>query len=94
MSGTKIGAAKARDKILANNPNYYSELGAIGGKLGEKTYLRDNPEKARVIGQKGGSVSKRGHKFIKETSFYRFYTKVDTGETVKYKKGKKHVKVI
>lgn len=33
MAGTKAGAQKARDKNLAKNPNYYSEIGTIGGKM-------------------------------------------------------------
>lgn len=33
MSGTKIGAAKARDANLAKDPDYYKNIGKKGGMV-------------------------------------------------------------
>jgi general stress protein YciG len=66
MSGTKEGAAKARTKLLANNPNYFKEIGKLGGKKraesGEllKVNFASNRERAIAAGRKGGSISRRG----------------------------------
>lgn len=68
MAGNKEGGIKARAKILENNPNFYKEIGAIGGKKtadSGKLYLvgfASDPERARTAGAKGGSRSKRGGK--------------------------------
>ena len=64
MSGTKQGSAKARAKILAANPNYYTEIGAKGGKATFETHgsikgFAANPELARRAGALGGKISKR-----------------------------------
>lgn len=68
MAGTKEGAKKAREKNLARNPNFYSDIGKIGA---EKYQLRKdagiakprgfaaNPELAREAGKKGGAKSRR-----------------------------------
>lgn len=59
MAGTKQGGLKARDKNLAKDPDFYSKIGAIGGKNGHTGGFAANPELARIAGAKGGRVSKR-----------------------------------
>lgn len=59
MAGTKIGGLKAAKKNLANNPNFYKEIGAIGGRNGNTGGFAANPELAREAGRKGGKKSKR-----------------------------------
>ena len=60
MSGTKAGGLKAAAKNLANNPNFYREIGKIGGSRGHTGGFFANPELAKVAGAKGGRISKRG----------------------------------
>ena len=40
MAGTKIGGKKAAAKNLAKNPNFYRDIGRIGGKM---ELLADSP---------------------------------------------------
>lgn len=69
MAGTKAGAAKTRAKILAKNPDFYKSIGAKGGRgsnnggFASKKKGKDGltgPERARVQGRRGGSLSRRG----------------------------------
>ena len=69
MSGTVTGGRKARDKNLARDPNWYSKIGKIGGKLGRTGGFASEytghdgltgKERARVQGAIGGKLSKRG----------------------------------
>lgn len=64
MSGTSAGAAKAKAKILAKNPNHFKEIGSKGGKNGAGAgYLggfAGRPDIARIAGAKGGRISRRG----------------------------------
>jgi len=54
MAGTKLGGAKARDKMLANDPNHYRKIGAIGGRaLVPKGFASDRG-RAMEAGRKGG----------------------------------------
>lgn len=62
MAGTREGGLKARDKNLQNNPNFYKEIGAIGGKRGTTGGFYANRELARTAGRKGGQISKRTKK--------------------------------
>jgi general stress protein YciG len=70
MPGSKIGGLKARDKNLAKNPNFYSDIGKIGArKYMEKPKeerrprgFAANPELARKAGAVGGKRSRRGSK--------------------------------
>ncbi|MCP9492689.1 MAG: hypothetical protein NNC23_03270 [Candidatus Nanosynbacter sp. P2B_S1_bin.0.1] len=62
MSGTKQGGLKAAQKNLANNPNFYAEIGRKGGSVGGKKGFALNPELARICGAKGGRISKRRSK--------------------------------
>lgn len=59
MAGTKAGAAKARNTLLAINPNYFSEIGKIGGRAGHTGGFAANPDLARIAGAKGGRISRR-----------------------------------
>lgn len=60
MAGTKEGGRKAREKNLANNPNYYSELGKCGGSVkGTKGgFASMSPEKLKEVSAKGGRAKK------------------------------------
>ena len=58
--GTKAGGMKAAATNLANNPNFYREIGRIGGRNGHTGGFYANPELAKIAGRKGGSISKRG----------------------------------
>jgi hypothetical protein len=59
MAGTKIGGLKAAAKNLEKNPNFYREIGMIGGRLGHTGGFAGNPELARIAGAKGGAISRR-----------------------------------
>lgn len=59
MAGTKIGGKKAAQKNLANNPNFYRDIGRIGGRNGHTGGFAANPELARTAGAKGGRISRR-----------------------------------
>jgi len=63
MAGTKEGAAKSRAKILAANPNFYKEIGSIGGAAHDRggfAYMKEHdPERLKEIGRKAGA---KGHR--------------------------------
>jgi general stress protein YciG len=70
MAGTKQGGLKAAQKNLANNPNFYAEIGAKGGRNGKTggfaqdiecdCDLIDGPHFVKkCAGKKGGRISKR-----------------------------------
>lgn len=60
MAGTVEGGKKAAAKNLARNPNFYAEIGRIGGSNGNTGGFAANPELARIAGAKGGKKSRRG----------------------------------
>lgn len=60
MAGTKEGGRKARDRNLANDPDFYKKIGAIGGRNGSRGGFAADPELARIAGAKGGRISRRG----------------------------------
>lgn len=61
MSGTRAGGLKARQtNLLKHGPNFYKEIGRMGGKNGHTGGFAANPGLARLAGFKGGSKSKRG----------------------------------
>lgn len=62
MVGTKAGGAKARDKNLAKDPNWYSKIGKIGGQNSTTGGFAANTELARRAGRLGGLKSRRGKK--------------------------------
>lgn len=53
MGGSREAALKAKATNLANNPNYYSEIGRIGGKNSPGQFNK-NKELAREAGKLGG----------------------------------------
>lgn len=61
MSGSKEGSKKAVATILAKNPNFFKEIGRIGGRVitDKKKGFAADPERARRAGSIGGSKSSR-----------------------------------
>lgn len=59
MAGNRIGGLKAREKNLAKNPNYYRDLGKLGGQAGNTGGFCDRAL-ARRAGRIGGMKSRRG----------------------------------
>lgn len=59
MAGTKAGGLKAAKANLANDPQFYKRIGAIGGKNGTTGGFAANRELARVAGRIGGLKSRR-----------------------------------
>lgn len=58
MPGTSAGAAKTRDKNLANNPNHYHDAGVKGGKVKvPKGFAKMSQMKRSLAGKRGGSVT-------------------------------------
>lgn len=73
-AGTRIGGQKAAAKNLANNPNFYSEIGRKGGANGNTGGFASDKvgkdgmtglERSIIAGKKGGVISRR-KKIIKE----------------------------
>lgn len=60
MAGTREGGLKAAQKNLANNPNFYREIGRKSGSNGHTGGFASNPVLAKIAGAKGGRISKRG----------------------------------
>lgn len=60
MAGTIAGGKKAAAKNLAKDPDFYSKIGAKGGKNGKTGGFYANRELARIAGAKGGRKSRRG----------------------------------
>lgn len=71
MSGTPTGGKLSAQKNLANNPNFYKEIGAKGGRNGTTGGFAANVEcgcaeitgihmKRKCAGIRGGRVSRRG----------------------------------
>lgn len=61
MSGTKLGAAKARETNYAKHGrDFYARIGAMGGKNGHTGGFAANPELAKRAGAIGGRKSRRG----------------------------------
>lgn len=63
MAGTKAGgkAAAATNKAKYG-ADFYSKIGARGGKLGRTGGFFANRDLARAAGQKGGRISRRSKK--------------------------------
>lgn len=64
MSGTKTGGQQARDTNLANDPDFYRKIGAIGGKNGNTGGFANGEkgrELARRAGRLGGLKSRRNN---------------------------------
>lgn len=55
MAGTVAGGKKAAAKNLQNNPNFYRDIGRIGGRNGNTGGFAANPQLARIAGARGGA---------------------------------------
>lgn len=66
MSGNKEGARKAREKILAKDPDFYAKIGAkswSNPKRSHETGFALMPEELRKeLGAKGGRKTKKEYK--------------------------------
>lgn len=64
MAGTAAGGLKAAAKNLKKNPNFYKDIGRMGGSAPAKSPkgFAANPTIARWAGAKGGTISRRGKK--------------------------------
>ena len=63
MAGTKTGGIKARETNKSKyGDNYYANIGRKGGSKSrpETRYFHLHPEFAKIVGKKGGQISKRG----------------------------------
>ncbi len=86
MAGTKEGGIKAaKSNIEKYGKDFYSKIGARGGKAQVSKGFGANRELAVRAGRKAGTISKTGHKFIEIKDGYRYYVALDTGKVVKYK---------
>jgi len=82
MSGTKAGGAKAAAKNLSNDPDFYKKIGRIGGSNGHEGGFKSDNQRAISAGAKGGTISRRGLKFISQTETEMHYTDNKTNEIV------------
>lgn len=61
MAGTIAGGkAAAATNIRRYGPDFYRNIGAMGGKKGTTGGFFANRELARIAGAKGGKISRRG----------------------------------
>lgn len=69
MAGTHAGGIKARNSNLAHDPDFYRNIGRIGGANGNTGGFASDKigtdgltgrERAKIVGAKGGRISKRG----------------------------------
>lgn len=63
MAGTKKGGQKAAQTNRTKyGKDFYARIGAMGGKNGRTGGFYANRELARLAGQRGGRISRRGKK--------------------------------
>lgn len=71
MAGTREGGLKAAAKNTANDPDYYTKIGRIGGQKGRTGGFASaklgsdgmtGPDRASVYGTIGGRISRRTKK--------------------------------
>lgn len=61
MSGTIIGGKKAAvTNKIKHGKDFYARIGRKGGQNGHTGGFAANPDLAKLAGQKGGKISKRG----------------------------------
>jgi general stress protein YciG len=62
MAGNRAGGLKTREKNLARNPDYYREMGRMGGSVKgtQGGFASMTPEQRSEAGRKGGTISRRG----------------------------------
>lgn len=66
MSATSKGGKKLAKKLLARDPEYYSKIGKIGGKIGRTGGFAGNRALASRAGKIGGMVGRNNGKPISE----------------------------
>lgn len=87
MAGNVIGGkAAAKTNMERFGEDFYSRIGASGGRNGTGHTFGHGKVSPTEIGSRGGRVSKRGHKYLYTKGSYNYYTLKATGETVKYKR--------
>lgn len=60
MSATRTGGLKVADKLKDKNPDYYIELGKLGGRAKvPKVFALMSPEKRWLASIKGGTTSRK-----------------------------------
>lgn len=61
MTGTKAGGKKAAaTNLVRHGKDFYKRIGQKGGQNGHTGGFAANPELARIVGAKGGRISRRG----------------------------------
>jgi len=61
MAGTKAGGMKAAATNLKKyGPDFYRNIGSMGGRNGNTGGFAANPELAKIAGARGGRISRRG----------------------------------
>lgn len=65
VEGGKAAAVTNKEK---HGADFYSKIGAKGGKKGRTGGFYANRELARITGAKGGSISRRGKGVAKEVA--------------------------
>ena len=94
MAGTAEGARKTAQKIKERyGREFYVRLGRKGGAAGgngrgfacKRTDVNGltGPERARIAGARGGSVGRRGYKYLYEKFGNRYYENRKTGKIEK-----------
>ena len=65
MAGTKEGGIKAKQTNKAKyGEDYYAIIGSKGGKNGTTGGFYEDRNRAKEAGAKGGSISRRGYRFL------------------------------
>ena len=81
MAGTVIGGQRAAESNKKKDPDFYKRIGSIGGKNGTKGGFYGDKERARKCGASGGTLSKRGYKYIKTENGFNIYIEKESGMT-------------
>jgi uncharacterized protein len=82
MGGTRIGGKRcAATNKARHGEDYYSRIGAIGGKNGHTGGFHNNRELARRARAIGGRISRRGLLIRKDESYA---TRADDGAVTVY----------
>jgi len=85
MPGTSQGSKLAAQKNLANDPDYYRKLGAIGGRASNSGGFAADREMARRAAAIGGTYSRKGHKLLERTETSGTYRRMSDGAIVEIK---------
>ena len=60
MSGTLTGGKRAAQTLKKKDPDYYRNIGSIGGKKSVGGGVANDPEMAKLLGKLGGKPPKNG----------------------------------